>query len=321
MKSFSQTVPISDPYTSRASTTPSILDRQDPVIYDPEKNGPLSQAELDHYEEKGFLFFDALFDDKEIAFLLQEIEHLKTHNKKVPADYIIREPEEHDIRSFFYVHTFHSAFQALTQDSRLVARAEQILGSAVYLHQSRINLKPAFKGKEFYWHSDFETWHVEDGMPRMRALSCSIALTDNNAFNGSLMIIPGSHNHYISCVGHTPEEHHLTSLRKQEYGIPDKKILQELVETYGITAPKGKTGSVLFFDCNLMHGSNSNITPWPRTNAFIVYNSVHNTLVRPYSGMAPRPQYIANREDYSPVKASSDTFSNGRKRVFPSSLT
>ena len=52
--------------------------------------------------------------------------------------------------------------------------AEQILGSQVYIHQSRVNLKPGFKGKEFYWHSDFETWHIEDGMPRMRALSCSI---------------------------------------------------------------------------------------------------------------------------------------------------
>lgn len=58
------------------------------------------------------------------------------------------------------------------------ARAgRQILGSEVYIHQSRVNYKPGYGGTGFYWHSDFETWHSEDGMPRMRALSVSIALT------------------------------------------------------------------------------------------------------------------------------------------------
>jgi ectoine hydroxylase len=64
------------------------------------------------------------------------------------------------------------------------------------------------KGKEFYWHSDFETWHAEDGMPKMRAVSCSIAFDDNHEFNGPLMVIPQSHQKFISCIGETPEEHH-----------------------------------------------------------------------------------------------------------------
>ncbi len=44
---------------------------------------------------------------------------------------------------------------------------------------------PGFTGSGFYWHSDFETWHAEDGMPSMRAVSCSIALTENFAYNGA----------------------------------------------------------------------------------------------------------------------------------------
>ncbi|MES8739290.1 phytanoyl-CoA dioxygenase family protein, partial [Cutibacterium acnes] len=77
--------------------------------------------------------------------------------------------------------------------------------ATLLIHQSRINLKNGFNGKEFYWHSDFETWHVEDGMPNMRAVSCSITLTDNTVYNGSLMVIPGSHKYFVSCVGETPE--------------------------------------------------------------------------------------------------------------------
>ena len=92
----------------------------------------------------------------------------------------------------------------LTRDPRLVNVARQILGSEVYVHQSRANMKPGFKGKEFYWHSDFETWHVEDGMPAMRALSCSVLLTDNNANNGPLMLVPGSHRQFISASARRP---------------------------------------------------------------------------------------------------------------------
>jgi ectoine hydroxylase len=176
-----------------------------------------------------------------------------------------------------------------------VRLAEQILGGPVYIHQSRINFKPAFSGKEFFWHSDFETWHVEDGMPRMRALSISINLTDNNEFNGPLMLMPGSHHHYVACDGHTPEAHYKESLRRQHYGTPDRALLRKLASDCGIVAPKGPRGSLVVFDSNVMHGSGSNISPYHRCNLFVVYNSMENTLVAPYSGLAPRPEYIASR--------------------------
>jgi ectoine hydroxylase len=44
-----------------------------------------------------------------------------------------------------------------------------------------------------------------------------------------------------------------------------------------------------------MHGSNGNITPYPRANAFFVYNAVSNALVEPFGGMPPRPEFIASR--------------------------
>src|SRR3546814_15569199 len=94
------------------------------------------------------------------------------------------------------------------------------------------------------WSSDvcssdlFETWHIEDGMPRMRCLSCSILLTDNEPHNGPLMLMPGSHKHYVRCVGATPENHYEKSLRKQEFGVPDQNSLSELASRSGIdTAP------------------------------------------------------------------------------------
>jgi ectoine hydroxylase len=133
-------------------------------------------------------------------------------------------------------------------------------------------------------------------MPRMRALSCSISLEDNYHFNGPLMLIPGSHQYFISCVGMTPENHYQQSLQRQEYGVPDRDSLTWLVKYHGIVTPTGPAGSVVLFDCNIMHGSNGNITPLPRSNVFFVYNSVENKLVKPFSGQKPRPEFIASRE-------------------------
>jgi ectoine hydroxylase len=71
----------------------------------------------------------------------------------------------------------------------------------------------------------------------------------------------------------------------------------------GITSCTGKAGSVVFFDCNTMHGSNGNITPYPRSNLFFVYNSVDNQLEAPKSGLKPRPEFIAARNDVAALEA------------------
>jgi ectoine hydroxylase len=131
----------------------------------------------------------------------------------------------------------------------------------------------------------------------MRALSCTVLLTDNNEFNGPLLLVPGSHMHYISCIGETPDDHYKASLKKQEVGVPDSMSLNFLIERRGIRAMKGAAGSVILFDCNTMHGSNSNISPYPRSNLFMVYNSVENRLANPRYGLTPRPDFIAAREN------------------------
>jgi len=289
---------LQDPYPSRAGSAAKLLARQDPVVHaaGDAAASPLSQEQLAFYEANGYLFLEGFFEAEEVKLWKRELARLWEVSKQDARPEVIREPGGDDIRSIFAVHRDNEIFAQVAGHPAIAAIVERILGSAVYVHQSRINFKQGFTGKEFYWHSDFETWHVEDGMPRMRALSCSIALEDNHANNGPLMVIPGSHRTFVSCVGETPDNHYKDSLRRQEYGVPDQESLKWLAERGGITAPVGKAGSVLLFDCNLMHGSNSNITPDPRSNVFIVYNSVDNKLQAPYSGQSPRPGFIASRD-------------------------
>ena len=295
-----------DVYPSRVAEEPSITDRKDPVVHGigAARFGPLSHEQLESYDQKGYLFLHGFLAPDEVEALRAEMEAVRLRGEERDADTIIREPGGRAVRSVFAIHRDNAVFGRLARDPRLVGIAEQLLGSKVYIHQSRINFKPGFRGKEFYWHSDFETWHMEDGMPRMRALSMSVALTDNTPQAGPLMLIPSSHRHYVACVGETPDqEHYKDSLRKQEIGVPDEGSLAWLVDRYGIEAPVGPAGSIVLFECNTMHGSNSNITPVPRSNVFMVYNSVENALVEPFGGIRPRPGFIAHRE-FEPLKAA-----------------
>lgn len=290
---------VSDIYQSRTDNEAAIILRQDPVVY-PGSHArgefALSEHQLRSYRKNGFIQLRGLLPEHETVELLREASHLAARSGREQLPEAVFEPDGREVRSVFRVHGLSAIFDRLMRDGRLLDVARQILGSEVYIHQSRVNLKPGFAGKEFYWHSDFETWHVEDGMPRMRALSCVVLLTENSEFNGPLLLVPGSHMHYISCVGQTPQDHYRQSLRKQEYGVPDPTSLAFLIERGGLQSTKGPAGSVVFFDCNTMHGSNSNISPFPRANLFCVYNSVENRLAAPQHGLRPRPEFIAARD-------------------------
>lgn len=283
-----------DPYVSRAGPESGLVERVDPVIWG-SGDGPLSPEEVTRFEADGFLVKERLFNETEVAEMMAELERLPGAYPE-SAEEVVAEPDTGIIRSIFRVHRTSPRFEKLSTDPRLVDTAKQILGNDVYIHQSRINFKPAFDGRPFPWHSDFETWHVEDGMPRMRALSASVLLTENTPVNGPLMLIRGSHRHYVRCPGRTPNEHYKESLRQQRYGVPPKESLIQLIERGELVQALAPPGSVLFFDCNTMHGSTGNMSPFARHNVFLVFNSTANQLQAPFCGLPPRPIFLAERQ-------------------------
>lgn len=289
-----------DPYPTRVAGESRVLARQDPVVWGGAADGPLDQAALNAFDERGYTEVDALVSADEVRAYLTELDRLSADQRLLADQRTIVEPTSREVRSIFEIHLISPVFAALVRDPRVVGRARQILGSDIYVHQSRVNFKPGFAGKEFQWHSDFETWHAEDGMPQMRAVSISIALTDNHSFNGPLMIMPGSHRRYVSCAGETPDDNYKSSLRQQEVGSPDHSVLSMLAEQHGIDVLTGAAGGATLFDCNCMHGSNGNITPYPRANVFVVFNSVDNACGEPFAAPRPRPSFIAAR-DFTPI--------------------
>jgi ectoine hydroxylase len=300
-----------DLYPSRIKNTPEVLPRVDEVVHSRwNAAAPISKAQTEAFERDGFLLIKDVFSGHEVATLQQEARRLQSAPPEIDFDTVITEPKSSAVRSVFKIHEQSAVFERIAADARLADIARFFLDDDVYIHQSRLNYKPGFRGEDFYWHSDFETWHVEDGMPRMRAVSMSVLLSENTTLNGPTMFVPGSHREFIACVGETPDEHYKQSLKKQEFGVPDEKIVDGLVAEQGIATPTGPAGSVVIFDCNTLHGSNSNITPYSRSNAFFVFNAVSNRLTAPFNGLAPRPDFVAARGGASKQYSVSDNFSN-----------
>jgi ectoine hydroxylase len=286
-----------DPYPTRVSDQPQLLERTDPVAWGTAADGPLDAEQVAAFDRDGVLLLEDVFEAAEIDRFRGRLDELAADPTVRADERTITELETEDVRSIFEIHRTDELFATLAADPRVADVARQLLASDVYLHQSRINVKPGFAGEGFWWHSDFETWHAEDGMPRMRCLSASITLTDNYPFNGPLMVIPGSQRTFVTTVGETPDDHYKASLKRQEIGVPDHDSLRELVDRHGeIRQLTGKAGSVVFFDCNVMHGSASNISPLPRSNVFLVFNSVENAVEEPFAASSRRPEFIAARE-------------------------
>ena len=294
-----------DFYPTRLERPTKSFERKDPVVHSSgshRTDGPLSETELAQYERDGFLVFNSFLDQNTVRQFREDLRAYEDDESILRSEGTITEPGKQEIRSIFGIHELSDRFDRLTRDPKILAMVRQLLGSDAYIHQSRINFKPGFHGKGFDWHSDFETWHAEDGMPRMRAVSFSIALTDNTPFNGPLMLIPGSHKTFVPCVGRTPEDNYQSSLKKQELGVPNNWDLAAMADEYGIKAPTGPAGSLIIFECNTLHASNANMSPWPRSNLFFVYNSVENQLQAPFCGNKPRPDFLGNRSHTQALK-------------------
>jgi ectoine hydroxylase len=264
---------------TRGETGP--LDRRDPTVRGSVADGPFDSATLAGHEARGYSQVEGLLSPAEVQTYWQELVRLSSDEALADDERVITDGRSGEVRSVFDVHVLSGLVAELVRDPRVLDRARQLLGSEVYLHQARMNYTPGFKGAGLSWRSDFATWHAEDGMPSPRAVSCSLALTDDYAFNGGLMVVPGSQRGTFA-------------------QRPSEDDVAKMAAEHGIEQLTGAAGDALFFDSNLLYGSGNNITPYSRSNIVLVFNSVENALVQPFSAHRPRPGFIAAR-DFTPL--------------------
>ena len=267
----------------------------------------LQEDQIQTYEEKGFVLLDNLFSDEWIKEITNKMSNISWENK--PGT--VLESDGKTLRGIHEDPTKAGLLEKISKHPRIVEPAMQILSSHVYIHQLKINFKAAFSGDVWPWHQDYIYWKEEDGMPTPRAVNILIFLEEVNEFNGPLCLIPGSHHQgVISSLKQTEQDSAdeetdawMSSFQSDLKYTTHEKTVSKLVEEFGIEAPKGRRGSVLFFHPNCVHGSANNISPFPRKVAIITYNSVENIPIP--SEEQQRPDFLVGR-DYRAIKPLSD---------------
>ena len=239
----------------------------------------LSQAQLREFDEKGYLFFPELFSPQELRVLLDEIGVLAARE----TDGNLKE-KSGAARQLYNSHRDSRAFKALSGHPRILTGVRQIVGNEVYIWHSKINVKEAFEGTVWLWHQDYGYWFHDGVDPKL--VSCMVYLDEATHENGCLMVVPGSHR--LGRVEHVPDE--ITTSYKQ-WTIP-LDIMRTATRETGIVSLTGKPGSAVVFHCNLIHGSNHNMSPRSRKSVIFAYNDIAN---KPRPVPNPRADYVVSR--------------------------
>ena len=269
----------------------------------------ISKQQLEHYNETGYLFLPEYFTKAEINTIKVELPSVFAQDSLKR----VLEKDGRVVRSVYGSHKDNAVFGRLVRHPKLVEPAMQIIGNEVYVYQFKINAKSAFDGDSWQWHQDYIFWLKEDGLPAPAVTNAVLFLDDVNEFNGPLYFIPSSHEEGMIEVPPSDRAQARGGERSAQYQDKpawisnltadlkyslDKKVMKSLVAKHGIVAPKGPSGSVLFFHCNLIHGSSNNISPFDRTLVLISFNSVNNI---PRQRKNPRPDFLVS-VDHEPIK-------------------
>ena len=250
-----------------------------------------TDAMRSEFEDRGFLLLPALFSEDEIAAVRAEVEAVAARE----GPEVVQEPESDAVRLVYGAHRFNDAFRRLSRHPRWLRVAEALMGGPVYIHQSRLNPKAAFRGGPWAWHQDYATWADRDGLKEPRAFMVAILLDEATAANGPLMLVPGSHRHGLI---------HEAVDNKESPGYTlfhiDEEHLARVIDAGGIEPVIGPAGSVLISHANMVHGSSANITPWPRRIFYLNVAAVDNPPTR-----FERAEHHCTR-DWSPIEPLAD---------------
>jgi ectoine hydroxylase-related dioxygenase (phytanoyl-CoA dioxygenase family) len=273
----------------------------------------LTPQQLIDYSDNGFILIEDVFLHKELDMLSQAVTQSIVDNESGTKHLrgIVAEENHGTIRTLNGLHLEYEIFAQLCCHPSLLLLAQQIIcDNNLYVHQFKINLKEAFTGDVWEWHQDYIYWLKGDGMPKPKAISVAILLDDVTEFNGPLMLVPGSHK--LGTIDVLPQQSanivnqpswmsNVTA--KLKYPAP-KELVAEAIKERGLVAPKASRGSILFFDCNMLHASTCNLSPFSRRIILITYNPITNA--DPHF-THPRPNFLASR-DFTPLATT--TYNN-----------
>jgi ectoine hydroxylase-related dioxygenase (phytanoyl-CoA dioxygenase family) len=152
-----------------------------------------------------------------------------THSRAMPRVRRIKAPTR-----------VHPIFNDLLRRPRVLAILQALIGPALRLHGSKLNMKAAQYGSPVEWHQDWAFYpHTNDDI-----LAIGVMLDDTDLENGAMLVSPGTHTGPVW-------NHHGTDGRFCGMIAPGD-VEAEIARAMPCT---GRAGSMSFHHVRALHGS------------------------------------------------------------------
>lgn len=226
------------------------------------QNTGLTQSQLDFYQREGYVVVHDVLDARELQRLRAAMDELLAGAASTTdhtALYDLEDthtPDQPRVRRLKLPHQHHAAFNEVIRSPKLIGLMTSILGPAVRMHTSKLNLKSADYGAAVEWHQDWAFYpHTNDDV-----LALGVLLDDFTPDNGPMMVVPRTHS------GPTHDHHHDGVFVG---AIDPRHIAREISQAVPLLA---KAGSVTLHHARLIHGSALNTSRRPRS--FLLYEAM-----------------------------------------------
>lgn len=233
----------------------------------------LTQDELQRFEQDGYLIFRGLATPAECEEMRTvAARHLQDATAPVEyeaevgyagAPHSLDAPGGRTIRRLRGAYHRHPAFASWAGDPRLVTRLSQLFGEDVILtlaHHNCVMTKHPDFGTATGWHRDIRYW----SFAKPDLISVWLALGTEDASNGALQVIPGSHRLTLQ-----PDQ-----LDEHDFLRPDVPVNQPLF-AQGVALAL-QPGDVLFFHSRLFHAAGRNSSERVKFSAVFAYHGKSN---------------------------------------------
>jgi len=230
----------------------------------------LTDNQVEHFVRFGFVILPQAANAEELALLNDTTESDLTTRQapyELEADvHYPGAPTSEDaaggktIRRLLHAHTRHEAYTRWAEKPQITKSIKQLLGSEKLFispnhHNCVMTKQPAFSSKT-NWHRDTRYWHFTNKY----LINSWLALGDEKAENGGMLILPGSHRWDIDT----------NSLDEAQFLIEDHPA-----NTARLTLAKQvdlNAGDCLLFSSHCFHAAGANTTEQRKFSLVFTYH-------------------------------------------------
>ncbi len=214
----------------------------------------LTQAQVDFYNENGYLGVENVFSAAEVAELRRVTDEFVEKSRAVTQHTDVFDlepghtPEKPMLRRLKDPIKQHEVYDRALRHPTVLKIVSQLIGPNLRTNGNKLNLKYSSFGSPVEWHQDWSFYpHTNDDL-----LAVGVCIDEMTMENGALMVIPGSHK------GPILDHHH------KERGVFVGAVTDEDFNPSNAVPILLGAGGISIHHARALHGSEPNTSPRPR---------------------------------------------------------